>query len=94
MTLPDLQGVAHTLLVPLACRALESPRPDAIIHDPRAVEVYNHLGGNRDFLLGMSGHDLFASVMRVRRERPTAACWASRLRMGLRELGRRCRSCI
>lgn len=66
MTLPDLQGVAHTLLVPLACRALESPRPDAIIHDPRAVEVYNHLGGNRDFLLGMSGHDLFASVMRVR----------------------------
>lgn len=66
MPLPDLHGVAQTLLVPLACRALESVRPDAIIHDPRSVEVYNALGGNPDFLLGMSGHDLFASVMRVR----------------------------
>jgi O-methyltransferase involved in polyketide biosynthesis len=66
MTTPNLQGVARTLLVPLACRAMESVRPDAIIHDPHSVEVYNALGGNRDFLLGMSGHDLFASVMRVR----------------------------
>jgi O-methyltransferase involved in polyketide biosynthesis len=66
MTLPDLQGVSRTLLVPLACRALESPRPDAIIHDPRAVEVYNAMGGNRDFLLGMGGHDIFTTVMRVR----------------------------
>jgi O-methyltransferase involved in polyketide biosynthesis len=62
----NLQGVARTLLVPLACRALESPRPDAIIHDPHAVELYNALGGSRDFLLGMRGHDLFAAVMRVR----------------------------
>jgi O-methyltransferase involved in polyketide biosynthesis len=52
--------------VPLACRAIESPRPDAIIHDPRAVELYHSLGGSRDFLMGMSGHDLFATVMRVR----------------------------
>jgi O-methyltransferase involved in polyketide biosynthesis len=37
----NLQGVARTLLVPLACRAIESIRPDAILHDPRAVEVYN-----------------------------------------------------
>jgi len=47
----NLQGVAQTLLVPLACRAIESIRPDAIIHDPRAVEVYNALGGNSDFAL-------------------------------------------
>ena len=66
MTAPNLQGIASTLLVPLACRAIESVRPDAIIHDPRSVEVYNALGGNRDFLMGMSGHDLFAAVMRVR----------------------------
>jgi len=66
MTTPNLQGIARTLLVPLACRALEASRPDAIIHDPRSVEVFNALGGSRDFLLGMSGHDLFASVMRVR----------------------------
>jgi len=66
MTIPNLQGVARTLLVPLACRAIESVRPDAIIHDPRAVELYQSLGGSRDFLMGMSGHDLFAAVMRVR----------------------------
>ena len=66
ITVADLQGIARTLLVPLACRALESSRPDAIIHDPRSVEVYNALGGSPDFLLGMSGHDLFVAVMRVR----------------------------
>ncbi len=66
MTAPNLQGVARTLLVPLACRAIESPRADAIIHDPRAVELFNALGGSRDFLMGMSGHDLFATAMRVR----------------------------
>jgi O-methyltransferase involved in polyketide biosynthesis len=41
----NLRGVARTLLVPLACRAIESVRPDAIIHDPRAVEVYTALNG-------------------------------------------------
>ncbi len=66
MTTPNLQGVARTLLVPLACRAIESVRPDAIIHDPRAVELYQTLGGGPHFLMGMSGHDLFAAVMRVR----------------------------
>jgi O-methyltransferase involved in polyketide biosynthesis len=66
MTTPNLQGIERTLLVPLACRALEASRPDAIIHDPRSLEVYNALDGSRDFLMGMSRHDLFASVMRVR----------------------------
>lgn len=66
MTTPNLQGVARTLLVPLACRALESLRVDAIIHDPHAVELFQFLGGSRDLLMGMSGHDLFATVMRVR----------------------------
>jgi O-methyltransferase involved in polyketide biosynthesis len=65
-TFPDLQGVARTLLVPLACRAIESICPDAMIHDPRAVELYNALGGSRDFLLGMSEHDRLFSVMRMR----------------------------
>ncbi len=66
MTTPNLQGVSRTLLVPLACRALESPRLDAILHDPHAVEVYNALGGNLDFLMGMSGTDVFVTAMRVR----------------------------
>lgn len=66
MTTPNLQGVASTLLVPLACRAIESKRADAILHDPRAMEVYNALGGNPDFLMGMSGIDIFVTAMRVR----------------------------
>ncbi len=66
MTTVNLQGVARTLLVPLACRAIESVRPDAIIHDPCAVEVYNALGGNPDFLMGMSRTDVFVTMMRAR----------------------------
>jgi O-methyltransferase involved in polyketide biosynthesis len=66
MTILNLQGIARTLLVPLACRALESPRPDAILHDPRAVEVYKALGGNPDFLMGMGGTDVFVATMRAR----------------------------
>jgi O-methyltransferase involved in polyketide biosynthesis len=66
-TTVNLEGVARTLLVPLACRAIESARPDAILRDPRAVEVYRALGGGRELLLGMGGHDLFAAVMRVRK---------------------------
>ena len=62
----ELTGVAQTLLVPLACRAIESARPDANLHDPRAEAVFHALGGGPHFLLGMSGHDLFAAVMRVR----------------------------
>lgn len=66
MTINNLQGVASTLLIPLACRAIESVRSDAIIHDPRAVEVYKALGGSPDFLMGMSGTDGFVTAMRVR----------------------------
>ncbi len=62
----NLEGVAQTLLVPLACRAIDSIRPDAILHDPHAVEVYNALGGNRDFLMGFHAHDLTVTVMRAR----------------------------
>jgi O-methyltransferase involved in polyketide biosynthesis len=66
MLASNLQGVARTLFVPLACRALESPRADAILHDPRAVEVYTALGGTPDFLMGMSATDAFVTVMRAR----------------------------
>ena len=62
----ELQGVARTLLVPLACRAIESIRPDAVIHDPRAVDVYHALGGSTDFLMGMGETDIFVTTMRAR----------------------------
>ncbi|HEX8992050.1 MAG TPA: class I SAM-dependent methyltransferase [Anaerolineales bacterium] len=65
-SLPHLQGVARTLLVPLACRALESERTDAILHDPWAVDVYNALGADPSFLLGMGKADQFVTVMRAR----------------------------
>lgn len=66
MIAPNLQGVASTLLVPLACRARESLRPDAILRDPRAVEVYNALGASPDFLMGMGSADQLVTVMRAR----------------------------
>ena len=66
METSNLQGIARTLLVPLACRALESTRPDAILHDPRAVEVYTSLGGSPDFLMGMGSADVFVAAMRAR----------------------------
>lgn len=66
MIQPDLQGVARTLLVPLACRAMETVRPDAILKDLRALEVYNALGGSPDFLLGMGAADRFVTMLRAR----------------------------
>lgn len=62
----DLSPVARTLFVPLTCRALESIRPDAILHDPRAVELFHAFGSNRSLLMGMSSHDQFFVAMRAR----------------------------
>jgi len=66
MNLRDLPPVARTLFLPLTCRALESVRPDAILKDPRAVELFNAIHGNRSFLMGMSNHDQFFVAMRAR----------------------------
>jgi O-methyltransferase involved in polyketide biosynthesis len=66
MNVVDLPPVARTLLVPLTCRARESARPDALIHDPRAVELFTHLEGGLDCLMGMSDLDQTFTVMRVR----------------------------
>ncbi len=38
----SLEGVARTLLVPLACRAHEYSSPDPLISDPRAVELFKN----------------------------------------------------
>lgn len=62
----NLTGVPRTLLVPLACRAIETARPDAIIHDPRAMELFQALDGGPQFLMGMGGFDCLATSMRVR----------------------------
>jgi O-methyltransferase involved in polyketide biosynthesis len=62
----DLPPVGRTLAVPLACRALESARPDGILRDPRAEEVYRALGGSPAFLMGVGSMDAFVAAMRCR----------------------------
>jgi len=66
MTAPNLQGVARTLLVPLACRAREAARHDALLLDPRAAELLAKLEGGVDCLMGMSELDQTFTVMRAR----------------------------
>jgi O-methyltransferase involved in polyketide biosynthesis len=39
----QLSGVAETLLIPLWARAVETGRPDAIIRDPIALEIFENL---------------------------------------------------
>ncbi len=62
---PDIQGVARTLLPPLACRARESVRPDAMLHDSQAVELFKHFA-DTDCLMDMSALDQTFTAMRAR----------------------------
>lgn len=66
INLINLPPVARTLFVPLACRARESARSDALIHDPHAVELFTRLEGGSDLLMGLSSLDQTFTVMRVR----------------------------
>jgi O-methyltransferase involved in polyketide biosynthesis len=43
----QLNAASETLLLPLAYRAAESRRPDALLHDPHAAEIIAQL--NYDF---------------------------------------------
>ena len=62
----SLEGVSETLLMTLNARARESQRPDAMLHDDKAVEMVNKLAG--DFSrLKMQRHDEIAVIMRMRK---------------------------
>lgn len=64
--LQSLEGVSETLLMTLYVRAHESQRPDAMIHDNKAVEMVNKIAG--DFSrLRMQRHDEIAVIMRMKR---------------------------
>src|SRR5512138_3249963 len=64
--LQSLEGVSETLLMTLYVRARESQRPDAMIHDDKAVEMVNRIAG--DFSrLRMQRHDEIAVIMRMRK---------------------------
>ena len=39
----NLNAVARTLLIPLYIRALESRRPDALLRDPKALELVGRI---------------------------------------------------
>lgn len=61
-----LEGVSETLLMTLYVRARESQRPDAMIHDDKAVEMVSRLAG--DFSrLRLQRHDEVAVIMRMRK---------------------------
>jgi len=62
----DLPVVARTLVVPLAARARDSARPDALIHDPRAVELFKHFEGGLDSIEKLSDFDQVLRTMVVR----------------------------
>ncbi len=42
-TIHDLNAVSQTLLIPLYFRAMESQRPDALVRDPKAVQLVSQL---------------------------------------------------
>lgn len=64
--LQSLEGVSETLLMTLYVRARESQRPDAMIHDEKAVEMINRIAC--DFSrLRMQRHDEIAVIMRMKR---------------------------
>jgi O-methyltransferase involved in polyketide biosynthesis len=42
-TIRNLNAVSQTLLIPLYYRAMESQRPDALVRDPKAVELVGQL---------------------------------------------------
>jgi O-methyltransferase involved in polyketide biosynthesis len=64
-SIPDLDGVSETLLIPLYTRAIESGRPDALIKDEKAVAMVAQF--NYDFSrIALHGDDAVEIIMRVR----------------------------
>lgn len=66
LDLRNLPPVARTLLVPLACRARESSRSDALMWDKCAEGLIEHFDGGYDCLNGLSELDKTFTVMRAR----------------------------
>jgi O-methyltransferase involved in polyketide biosynthesis len=64
--LADLPPVARTLLIPLACRAEENKRSDAMIRDDLAQEVLARFDPKEIAPLRMAGHDHTFTMMRAR----------------------------
>jgi O-methyltransferase involved in polyketide biosynthesis len=64
--LADLPPVSRTLLIPLAYRALESRRPDALVCDPRAVALMRAFDEDIAKRFRRSGPERVLALMRAR----------------------------
>src|SRR4030042_4653387 len=63
--MPDLPPVARTLLIPLACRAEENKRSDAMIRDDVAQAVLARFDPKEIAPLRMAGADHVFTMMRA-----------------------------
>ncbi len=62
----ELSPVARTLLIPLAFRAAESQRPDAILHDEQAVALARRLDASLLPKVNQRDMDFVCTMMRAR----------------------------
>src|SRR5512135_1858058 len=62
----QLSPVERTLLIPLAFRAAESQRPDAILRDEQALELARRLGPDCLPQIDQKDMDYAATLMRAR----------------------------
>ncbi len=62
----ELSPVARTLLIPLAIRAAESQRPDAILHDEQAVALARRLEAGLLPKVNQQDMDFVCTMMRAR----------------------------
>jgi hypothetical protein len=65
-TVRNLSAVSRTLMTPLYIRAMESRRPDAIVHDPRALEVVGRLDDDFSLVRSRKKGDRVSMLMRMR----------------------------
>ncbi len=66
VSLHALSPISRTLLVPLACRARESSRPDALMWDKCAEELIEQIEGGLKCLKGISDLDQTFTILRAR----------------------------
>jgi O-methyltransferase involved in polyketide biosynthesis len=62
----ELPPVARTLIIPLAARARETTRPDALLHDPKAVELMDHFNVDLSRLPEQDDMEQAAIMLRAR----------------------------
>ena len=61
-----LSGVPETLLIPLCYRAIETPRPDALIKDEKAVELVKQLSSDGSVLFLAEGVFMYFEEAQVK----------------------------